>query len=135
MISIKFEIEEFPSDRSQSYSMVAGVEGTLSIVNDKAVIFKESGILLLELSQSLKSWLDKVDAGDDVDFYYTSMDFEEEPILAFAYSPSKRLYEIDSVWIRSQSFVSQGELVESSKHFLHDLNLTIQEKLGKSGAE
>ncbi|PIE40579.1 MAG: hypothetical protein CSA49_07765 [Gammaproteobacteria bacterium] len=125
MIEIKFKIEELPSDQSQPYSLVAGVEGVLTVVNDGETVFEEPGILLLELSQALTKWVDEVSSGKDVDFYYASMDFEEEPILTFTCSDTDSQYEVKSVWIKSESSSNRSELIAASKSYVKDLDIAI----------
>lgn len=126
MINMTFSIEDFPSDWSQSYSLVAGVEGEFSVERDDRVFFREQGILLLELSQEMESWIAEVDFDGTANFYYTSMDFEEEPILAFSYDLSKGLYHLESVWSVSELFVSKDELVNACKFFINKLSSEVQ---------
>lgn len=129
MINITFNIDEFPLDRSQPYSLVAGVEGKLIIVNDEHILFQEPGILLLEFSNALESWLNKIGADDNADFYYASMDFEEEPIVAFEYKHNESVYRFASVWGMNDGDVARNELVNASKLFINELNSEIQKQL------
>lgn len=126
MINITFKIDEFPVDRSQPYSLVTGIEGLLSIVSNGDVFFQESGILLLELSNALESWLQKINSDENASFYYASMDFEEEPIVAFDYRDDEELYKLRSVWGVGNVEVPRNELVNASKLFINELNASIQ---------
>lgn len=129
MINMMFSIEDFPSDLSQSYSLVAGVEGEFSVVSGDRVFFREPGILLLELSQQMESWIAEVDLSDSANFYYASMDFEEEPILAFSYDASKGSYHLESVWSVGEISANKNELVNACKIFINELNSAIQKKI------
>lgn len=131
MIKMTFSIKDFPFDLNQSYSLVAGVEGEFSIVSDDGVCFCESGILLLELSQKMESWVAEVGFNDAANFYYSSMDFEEEPILAFNYDAYKNLYHIESVWDVSELSVSKVELVNACKIFINELHGAVQKKVNE----
>ena len=131
MIEIKFFIKEFPSDLSKSYSLDAYTEGDLSIHVNGEIAFDEEGILLVELSEKLDSWIVRLDVESDLvsDFYYASMDFEEEPILAFNYNVDEQIFRIESVWSKGKTAVKKGELVNACKIFINQLNGAVQEKI------
>lgn len=86
---------------------------------------------MLELSQKMESWIAEVDSNDTANFYYTSMDFEEEPVLAFSYELSKGLYHLESVWGVSGIFVSKDELVNACKFFINKLSSEVQARKHK----
>jgi len=128
MMKINFSVDEFPNDLSESYSLMAYTEGTLKISVDEEILFKESGILLIELFTSLHKWLNTLDDYNQLDFYYESMDFEEKPILAFDYIQDLDKYEIKSVWSYSKAYVTLEEITNACIIFFNDLQNELLKK-------
>ncbi|MDD9951007.1 MAG: hypothetical protein OXT67_05525, partial [Zetaproteobacteria bacterium] len=53
--------------------------------------------LLVELALALQKWLFQVECGVLKDFYYTSQDFEEEPILLFQIHQQTQSVRVSSI--------------------------------------
>lgn len=56
------------------------IEGTLIIKVNNCIIFNEEYLLLLEFAIYIKKWLD---SDKESNFIYESLEFEENPALAF----------------------------------------------------
>lgn len=108
--------------------MLADVEGNFKITIESRIFFDEEYILLLELAVKLIKWINKIESGELVDFYYESMDYEDEPILAFKVNTDST-WHVYSVWqtFNDSSHISLEELIQSAKAFIIHLaeNLTI----------
>ena len=127
MMKINFSIDEFPNDLSESYSLTAYTEGTLKISVNGEIILDEPDILLIEFCTSLHKWLNILD-DNQLDFYYASMDFEEEPILSFSYIQNLDKYEIKSVWGHSTGYVTLKEITNACTIFFNDLKNELLKK-------
>ena len=127
MMKINFSIDEFPNDLSESYSLTAYTEGTLKISVNGEIILDEPDILLIEFCTSLHKWLNILD-DNQLDFYYASMDFEEEPILSFSYIQNLDKYEIKSVWGHSTAYVTLKEITNACTIFFNDLKNELLKK-------
>lgn len=110
------------------YKMLADVEGNFKITLGKQIFFDEEYILLLELAIRLIKWISKIESEEIVDFYYESMDYEDEPILAFKVN-TDLTWHLFSVWqnFNDNSNIPLKELIQSTKTFITHLaaHLTI----------
>ena len=131
MIKIEFFIKEFPKDLSRSYALDAYTEGVLTIHVNGKIVFDENGILLVELSNKLEPWVTQIDLDPDSEhnFYYASMDEEEEPVLAFNYDATDKSYRISSIWSSSESAVKKDELLSACKKYISELRCAVQERI------
>ncbi len=77
---IDFKIIEGP-EYPLTHKALSETEGELLISAGSNVLFKEQGILLAEFASELNRWLANRDR--KADFIYSSMDYEEAPILKF----------------------------------------------------
>ncbi|TWH39596.1 hypothetical protein CAL7102_08844 [Dulcicalothrix desertica PCC 7102] len=102
--------------------MLADVEGDLKITLGEKFFFDEEYILLLELAITLIKWINKIESGEIVDFYYESMDYEDEPILAFKVNTDST-WHLFSVWqnFNDSSHIFLEELIQSTKAFITHL--------------
>ncbi|MGL5941667.1 MAG: hypothetical protein ACRC2S_15040 [Waterburya sp.] len=105
------------------WKMLADVEGSLKITIEDKLFFDEESILLLELALALMKWIEMIESGKMINFYYESMDYEDQPILAFMLNDNNswRLY---SIW---EIFADKNNL--SLKEITHSVSLYIDELL------
>lgn len=105
------------------WKMLADVEGSLKITIEDKLFFDEESILLLELALALMKWVEMIESGKIIDFYYESMDYEDKPILAVMLNDNNswRLY---SIW---EIFADTNNL--SLKEITHSVNIYINELL------
>jgi hypothetical protein len=80
-MKILYEISSFPDDPS-GYKSVTETNGNFSIVIDDKVFVRIEDALLLEFAYFVHSWIFQINYDADSNFYYKSMDEEEEPIFA-----------------------------------------------------
>jgi len=122
MINIDFTLLKIPSG-NERYRLLCDTEGKLVISNEDGFIFSHDGILLAEFARVLGKWLENNNNQIETDFVYNSMDFEEEPILAFRQSTSgKLIVESSLVPLPVGLSVQSDELIEASKIFLKKLH-------------
>lgn len=102
--------------------MLADVEGNLKITIEERIFFDEKYILLLELAIMLIKWINKIESGEIVDFYYESMDYEDQPILYFKENVNLT-WNLYSVWqnFNGNSCVSLEELIQCTTTFITHL--------------
>lgn len=92
---IGFRVEDLPRG-PEPYRVATDIGGELSVASDDgSVVFGADGIPLVEFAIFCKKWLRETKRED---FYYASMDFEEEPIIAIRIQDSG-LCLFESVWI------------------------------------
>ena len=103
------------------WKMLADVEGSLKIAIGNKVFFDEEGILVLELALALMKWIEKIQSGNMVDFYYESMDYEDKPILVFMQNNS--IWKVYSVWqvFPDENKLSLEEIIYISKKYITEL--------------
>lgn len=118
-----YQIEELPKS-NEPYRVATDIEGYLSITSDKGeVFFQAEGILLVEFAIFCKKWLDENAISD---FYYSSMDFEESPILAFRVK-SRETYYLTSVWRESNiDNIPFSEIKSSMREYIEDLKTNLK---------
>ena len=95
MLDIAFRIESVPDDWS-GYRAAAYTEGSLEVYVGKKLFLRVDEALLVELAIALKKWVHN----PIEDLYYSSMDFEEEPILALRHRDG--LIALESVWTQNE---------------------------------
>lgn len=108
--------------------MATDIEGELSVGSDDAgVFFEADGILLVEFAIFCKKWLGDTKQGD---FYYASMDFEEEPIIAVIIQDSG-LCRFQSVWIDGPvGAMPLTEVREAMRNYIEELSEVLEYKHG-----
>ena len=120
-----YKVEELPKSNEQ-YRVATDIEGSLSIVSDfDDILFEAEGILLVELAIFFKKWLNE---SIDKDFYYASMDFEEEPILAFNIK-SNDVCSFHSVWQKpsaSSDSIPLTNVKSSMISYIDDLKVNLK---------
>ena len=104
--------------------MATDIEGYISIISEKGeIIFEAEGVLLVELAIFCKKWLDD---NTNANFCYSSMDFEESPILAF-YVNSHETYYFSSVWRKSTvDNIPLSEIKSSMREYIEDLKKNLK---------
>lgn len=116
----QYDITTFPPETG-GYNLTAYTEGVLRLIVDTSVFLEVDGILLVELAIVLHKWL-RAFASGPVDFYYASMDFEEEPILAFRYDASEDRFRLESVWSDSDAGpLPREEVISAAQEYLSQL--------------
>ena len=117
MMEFKYVIQEVP-DSFADYRLYAYVEGDLRVVIDDEVVVGVEGALLVEFALVLHRWLWGAGASD-ADLYYASMDFEEEPVLAFRRAAEGSGYFVDSAWLKSMKRrVPREQIVVAAEQYL-----------------
>lgn len=127
-IKIVFNIVDVPSSL-EGAKTVADVEGNLTVyVNDK-IFLNEENILLLELAIILNKWLRYIKNNEFRNFYYESMNYEDQPILEFAINKEKK-YSVYSVWqeFKNDDFFDLIELVKAASNYITELKHALQQK-------
>ena len=118
-----YQIEELPKS-NEPYRVATDIEGYISIISEKGeIIFEAEGVLLVELAIFCKKWLDD---NTNANFYYSSMDFEESPILAFC-AKSHETYYLSSVWRKSiVDNIPLSEIKSSMREYIEDLKKNLK---------
>lgn len=115
---------------ASGYRTVTEVVGTVSLIVDQAPFVTLEDILILEFANFVENWLTEIEAGEQPDFYYRSMDEEEEPLLALS-RRSDGTYSLESCWssepIRA---VESSEAVIAFKAFSTELKGGLRERYG-----
>ncbi|KID56175.1 hypothetical protein JF50_18020 [Pseudoalteromonas luteoviolacea] len=122
-MKFSYQVEELPKG-NEPYRVATDIEGYLSVVSNSGdVLFEADGILLVELAIFCKKWLSE---NTNTDFYYASMDFEEEPILAFSVK-SNDICSFSSVWQKSpMDSIPLSEIKSSMSGYIEDLKANLK---------
>ncbi len=125
-LKINFTIINVPTVFEGSKAQ-ADVEGKLKIYIDKELFFDEENILLLELAISLNDWAKKIKQNEINNFYYESMDYEDEPILAFV-NEQEDIWNLRFVWevFPSKSEIKLTVLTEITQHYINKLKCELK---------
>ena len=122
-----YEITSFP-EKTAGYNLTAYTEGFLRVTIDSLVFLDASGVLLVEFAVVLHKWLLSFEGGS-AEFYYSSMDLEEEPILALRFDPDHQYFLPESVWARGEPApVSVLEAKEAARTYLSSLREELRAK-------
>ncbi|WP_349970774.1 hypothetical protein [Pseudomonas caspiana] len=121
-MKINFKILSFPT-RLDGRSIFVGTEGEVSFSHDGADILVVENCLLVELAVFFARWLRAIEHGSIEDFYYVSMDEEEEPIFAMSYDVDSSFYQVRSCWLETSVDyrVSVGSAARGAKDYLEEL--------------
>lgn len=120
-IEISFNIVDTPSS-VEGAKVQVDVGGILEILINTNSFFKEEDLLLLELAISLRKWLEDVNKNNIRDFYYESMDYEEQPILEFVQITNEH-WNVGSVWqeFENKDYLDLDELFNAAKTYIEKL--------------
>jgi len=100
-----------------SRKLIATIEGELIIRTQDVVVFQED-VLLLEFTLALQAWINQILTGENTNFSYQTMDFDEGPILAFIYIEGNS-WRITSIWARNESpMIDIMSLIVASEEFM-----------------
>lgn len=128
-MNIDFDIKHIP-DELGGYHLTAYTEGDLSIEVLGSTFLVSTEILLVELAVALHIWVSR-NHSNSTNFFYASMDFEDEPILAFKYDEEKRNFWIESVWSPGRvGPVPSFEVVGAVREFINRLSDELEERRG-----
>jgi len=117
----EFEIVTLPK-RLDGYHPCAFTEGVLSVVKDEVCAWTADDMLLIEFAATLRSWLQHVATGGPRTLHYSSMNYEEEPVLAFVWHPAAERYDVASHLVDSERLEIQHlALVAAGHRFLDQL--------------
>lgn len=120
MITIEFTIHSLPKD-NESYRLITNTEGNLTILHEDTPIFSHNGILLVEFARQLNKWLDNNRKSSE-NFFYNSMDFEEDPVIAFKLNDNLKFYLESTLTIIDKNIVIEKDnLLYATKQFLQNL--------------
>jgi hypothetical protein len=126
-MNIEYELWTFPSD-THGYNVVAYAEGSISVFVGGVVFLSASDVLLVELAVALYRWLEEVHR-TSTDFFYSSMNYEDEPILAFRYDKTHDAYQLISVWSSmGVDLVPSGDVSGAVAAFLSQLRNELASK-------
>lgn len=110
------------------YRVVTDVTGRVTLTIDGVSFVTLEDILILEFAYFVKNWLDDFDLGGWSDFFYKSMDEEEEPLLAL-YGRRDGTYTLESCWsARPVRPIESPEAVTAFRAFLIELKNHLWEK-------
>lgn len=128
-MKFEYKITNLPV-KTNGYNLTAYTEGGLRLFAGTSKILDVSGILLVELAIVIHKWLKGLVSGP-VDFYYASMDFEEEPIIAFYYDTDIDRFRFDSVWSNAiVSPFSPRDVVSAARIYLSQLKDDLNRECG-----
>ena len=124
-----YTITEVPKETG-GYNIPAYTEGTLRVEHGNEVLFEAEEILLVEFAIALYKWLVHVGDGTIRDFYYASMNFEDEPIVALRYDVPSDSYAFESAWNRTPPpRVPAKKAICAAEHFLSALQDDLERTL------
>jgi len=119
-MKLEYEITTFPNE-TDGYKLASFTEGVLRVRVGSSVFLDVSGILLVEFAIVLDKWLRRA-VFSPTDFYYASMDFEEEPVLAFCYDSRLDRFRLESVWSEADvGSIASVDVVAAGRHYLAQL--------------
>ena len=103
------------------WKMLADVEGGFQVNINNQFFFDEENILVLELALALMKWIEKIESGNIIDFYYESMDYEDKPLLKF--TQNNNTWRIYSAWelFADKSNFSLEEIINVSQQYILEL--------------
>ncbi|OWQ37565.1 hypothetical protein [Pseudomonas sp. DrBHI1] len=129
-MKVDFELLTLPDDMS-GYNAAAFTEGRLRIEVKGQVFLQVEYCLLLELANVMTQWLKAVATRGAQDFYYASMDEEEEPIIALRYCRTRSVFSLWSCWAVCEHGpdVTLEQASECFERYVHDLKRAIDNRL------
>lgn len=126
---LEYDIKTTPEETS-GYNLTAYTEGVLRLLVGSSVFLEVDGILLVEFAIVLHKWLLQC-ASAPTDFYYASMDFEEEPILMFRYDSGRDAFLLESVWSNKDvGSVLRSDAIEAASRYLVALRDELKRERG-----
>ena len=128
MIKYTFVIDKFPKKITGLSDLECFTESEqFSISVDGLEVFNEPEFFVCELFSALHRWLIDNPNGES-DFYFTSMDYEEEPVVAFSNDEVSGKYRFESELKLADATVSFQDIVDSYQQFKTDLSAQLLKK-------
>ncbi len=127
----KFSIEHVPEEKG-GYNLSAYTEGTLKVVLDGVTFLNSTGILLVEFAIVLSKWIRALGHSNGMtELYYSSMDFEEEPIFALRVGKEKNYYLPEAVWSEGEALkILPEEAISAANRYLSELGTILANNHG-----
>lgn len=127
MIVFEFKIVDLPKS-PERYRLLTDTSGALALKLNGFEVFFHDSILLAEFARTLSEWITGVELGEKEDFKYRSMDFEEEPILAFEWEKDNKISLRSEVYMIDRGIrISPTCLVPAARDFLDELRVDLEE--------
>ncbi len=129
MIFYKFDINKFPKKITGPSSLEGFIECKhFSIFVDDLEVFNEPEFFVYEFFSALHVWMNNQDKENS--FYFASMDYEEEPVIAYLYDEASGHYRFDSALKHADATVSFQDIIDSYQKFKADLSDQLLKKYG-----
>jgi hypothetical protein len=119
-----------PDDvESRNLKVLADIEGMLTISTNGEILFREEGVLLLELGVDLTRWVQDRSNGHVHDFEYVSIDYADGPILRFI-SDGDRHWHLESPWVESnvKMMFQDAAMLGAIEAFLSQLETVLRNR-------
>ena len=123
MLEISYVItSEIPDNpRVEHLYWLGQIEGDLKLeINGQTCLVSEAE-LLLAVAVIMRRWLRILENAPLAEFYYRSMELEEEPVLRFVSIPGTDRWELESVLENKLRPVPREALLKGVQDFLNDL--------------
>lgn len=129
MMEIKFDIQQVPAE-THGYNVGVYTEGPIEILHAGSSLGPVGDVPLVELAIALDAWLhDSQDNPED--FYYASMNFEEEPLVAFTYDSASESYTVNSALSEAAiAHVPAAVARQGARSYLATLRAQLLNRLG-----
>lgn len=127
MICYQFDINKFPEIITGPSSLTGFIEcKKFSIFIDELEVFSEPEFFVYEFFSALHSWSN--DPDKETSFYFSSMDYEEEPVIAYRYDEKSEKYNFESELKRGDATVTYQDILDSYQRFKKELRDQLWEK-------
>jgi hypothetical protein len=125
-MKIDFTISQEPGSWI-SYHPTAELEGDINISFQDGFVFRQTGVLIIELWKVITNWL----KFPCIDLYkYDSMDFDET-VFSFDKDGNMYLFSSENQEIANVTSVSEDELIAGFKDFQNNFYCFIKEKFNE----
>ena len=129
MIQYQISIDKFPAEITGPSSLTGFIEGDFAVLVNGVEVFKEPEFLIYEFFDALHNWVNS-DGSEGSDFYFASMDYEEEPVISFRYDNDTKSYVFESVFQISPAKFSFKDILHSHRQFMVDLRELLSRDYG-----
>lgn len=129
-MKFNYRIESFPAPADRHY-LAALTEGRLFVQIEERTFLEAEDVLLVEFAIVLQEWLNQMNEEGVADLYYTSMNFEEEPIFSLTYDNETGCFRPAAVWAVGQpTDVSVEEATTAAQSYIAHLRTELLENYG-----
>ncbi len=125
-MNIEFTISHEPSSWV-SYHPTAELEGEIQISFKDGFVFKQTGVLVIELWKIITSWIIHP---DEESYKYDSMDFDEA-VFSFERDEDMYYFSSDNQELANITAISKDELLAGFKNFQELFYRFIKDKYNK----